>query len=249
MGGASQGAIAPGKLDFADIFTRTWEILKLDWGTCLAVVVIVMALNFGVNLVSGLVPLLGIFIALLFGIWINIGQALFFLKKARGQSVEIGEVFQGGPYFGKILVLTLLILLIMFGILAVCSLPTIVGARISKGEVVILTVILIIAGAITAIALIWYAMLVLSQSNYLILDRNVGVIDSLKMSKDLMEGNKLALFLIGLVSGVLGALLMLMTCGLGMLVVAPYLTMMQAVIYLTITNQPTAEQMQAGPTA
>jgi len=245
MGGASQGAIAPGKLDFADIFTRTWEILKLDWGTCLAVVVIVMALNFGVNLVSGFVPLLGIFIALLFGIWINIGQALFFLKKARGQSVEIGEVFQGGPYFGKILVLTLLILLIMFGILVVCLLPAGVGSLLS-GEA---AVILAIVGAIVAIALIWYVMLVLSQSNYLILDRNVGVIDSLKMSKDLMEGNKLALFLIGLVSGVLGALLMLMTCGLGMLVVAPYLTMMQAVIYLTITNQPTAEQMQAGPMA
>jgi uncharacterized membrane protein len=110
-------------------------------------------------------------------------------------------------------------------------------------------VILAIVGAITAIALIWYVMLVLSQSNYLILDRNVGIIDSLKMSKDLMEGNKLALFLIGLVSGVLGALLMLMTCGLGMLVVAPYLTMMQAVIYLTITNQPMADQMQAGPIA
>ena len=242
----SHGAIVPGTLDLGDVLGRTWTLYKADFGMCLAAALIVLVLNIGANMVSNFVPIAGPIACLLFQIWIEIGLALFFLKKARGQHVEIVEVFAGWPYFGKVLLATLLIVAIVFGIVLVCVAPlALVGVAISKDMAVVLGV----AGGLVAAVLICYVSLMLSQFRYLILDRNMGVIESLKTSKDLMEGNKLTLFLIGLVAGVAAVLLSILTCGIGYLIVLPYLAMMNAVIYLTITSQLTAEQMHRGPTA
>lgn len=239
----ARGAISPGTLDLGDILSRTWTLFKADWGICVGVALIVMALNYGVSMVSQFIPIVGLIVAILFQIWIQIGQALFFLKKARGREVAIGEIFNGGPFFGNILLASLLVGLMVFGIALVLVAPlALVGMAISKDAAVILAVV----GAVAAVGAIWYVSLMLSQFYYLILDRNVGVIDSLKMSNDLMEGNKLTLFLINLVVGALGVLAVILTCGLGLLIVTPYVAMMQAVIYLTIIGQPTAEQRQRG---
>ena len=177
---------------------------------------------------------------MLFSVWINIGLALFFLKKARGQSVELGELFNGWPYFVKILLGSILVGLIVFGILLVCVLPLLlVGLTVSSTAAVRSCD----CGDGRGRWVDLYVTLMFSQFHYLILDRNLDVIDSLKTSQDLMDGNKLTLFLIGLVTGVLGFLVTLFTCFLGTFVVMPFLAMMHAVIYLTITNQPTAEQV------
>ena len=81
-----------------------------------------------------------------------------------------------------------------------------------------------------------------SQFYYLVLDRRVPVLDSFRQSKELMNGNKLTLFLIWL--AMMGIFLVAMIpCGLGILVAGPYFSLMFAVIYLTITGQPTAEQV------
>lgn len=241
-----QGAIVPGTLDLGDIFSRTWTLFQADWGVCVGVALIVWLLSFGVNTVSRFVPVIGMIIALLFQTWLNIGQALFFLKKARGQGVEISEIFQGGPYFGKILLASILVGLMVFGIVLVCMLPLILVAAARANEI---TTISAIVGGCVAVGFIWYVMLRFGLFYYLILDRNVGVIESLRMSTDLMEGNKMTLFLIGLVGGALSMLAVLLTCGLGAFVVMPYFAMMHAVVYLTIIGQPTAEMMQRGPIA
>ncbi len=236
---------ASGKLDFGNIFTRAWTLFKMDWGTCLAAAVIVWALNFGVSMVAGFVPFVGFIVSLLFGVWIEVGLAMFFLKKARGQAVEINEVFKGGPYFGKVLAVSILVGLGVLAIFVVCLLPAGIAAFVSEEVAIALAVI----GLIVAVVLIWYVMLVVSQFKYLIIDRNTGIVESLQLSRSLMEGNKLTLFLIQLVSGVIAVMATLMTCGLGGLIVATYFAMMEAAIYLTITNQPTAEQIQPGLTA
>ena len=242
MIGAAQGPIAPGTLDFSDIFSRTWTLFTMDWGMCLAAAVIVWALNFAVNMVAGFVPIVGAIVSLLFGVWIQIGLAMFFLKKARGQTVEIGEVFKGGPYFGTTLVAMLLLGAIILAVFLVCLRPAGIAAFASEDAGIGLAVL----GAIVAMTLTWYVTLVVSQFRYLIIDRNAGIVESLQISRAMMEGNKLTLFLIQLVSGMITAVAVIVTCGLGILVVAPYLAMMQAVIYLTITNQPMAERMQPG---
>jgi hypothetical protein len=239
-----QGAIKPTMLAIGDVFSHTWTIFKPNWGICLAVVVIVWLISSGVGTISIFIPILGLLIAMLFQTWINIGQALFFLKKARGHDAEIGEIFTGWPYFWKILGSTILVGLIMIGILAVCVLPPLlVGLAISETA----TVILAVAGGVVGVALVIFLSLMLSQFYYLILDRNVGVMESLKMSKELMEGNKLTMLGIGVLSFLLMCVAMI-PCFLGLLVAIPFFALMYPVIYLTVTGQPTADQMHVGPT-
>ncbi len=233
------GEITPSTLELDAVFSRTWEIFKPNWGGCLAVVVIVWIINIAVSLVAGFIPILGQLISSLFSIWIGIGMALYFLKTARGQHAEIGEIFSGGPYFLKILLAAILIGLIVLGITLVCAGPLfVIGLLISQDAAFTLGVV----GLVVAVIAVVYLMLVISQYYYLILDRNADVIDSLKLSRQLMEGNKLTLLAIGLLCSLI-MLVAMIPCGLGLLAAIPYFTLMWPVIYLTVTGQPTADRI------
>ena len=241
--GQPAGDITPSTLDLGEVFGRTWTIFKPNLGNCLGVVVLVWLMGFGVGMVSGFIPIVGPLISMVFQIWIGIGMALYFLKTARGQKVEIGELFAGGPYFLKILLAAILLMLIMFGIFVACALPSLTALLISKEAAQILSIV----GAVVAFPVIIYVLLVISQYYYLILDRDVDVIESFTMSKDLMEGNKLTLFVIGLLC-VLILFVAMIPFGLGLLVAVPFFALMYPVIYLTITGQPMADPTQGQPT-
>ena len=228
----SAGEITPTRIDLEDIFSRTWRIYKEQWGACLAAFVVVFAINmvlrgpiifmqmaFDGN--DGALVLLNLanIVVILVVVWINLGQMLYFLKIARGQPAELSDLFTGGPYYLRVLGAG-----ILFGLIVVCG-----------------YVLLIIPGIILG--------LMLSQFAYVILDRNVGVMDSLSISKDLMVGNKLTLFLISLVGSVISFVIILLTCGVGILAVAPFMTLLAPVIYLGVSGQPTADQIAYGPPA
>jgi phage FluMu protein Com len=227
-----QGATTPTLLDMGDMFSRTWSIFKQQWGMCLVALLVVLAISFAVNFIVGLsagaigaiarspglhffANVVGNLATSLFGVWLGIGQAKYFLKIARGQPAEIADLFSGGPHFINILLASLLFGLIVGVGLLLCVVP---GVILS---------------------------LMFSQYYYLVLDRNVPVLESLGQSKELTNGNKLTLFLIWLVSGLVGMLLILVTCGLGLLVVAPYCALLHPVVYLAITGQRTADQLQS----
>jgi len=228
--GQSPGAIAPTTLDLGDIFSRTWSIFKEQWVMCVVAILVVWVISFAVNFIVGFgagivgavaksqaihifLSLIGNLATSLFAVWLGIGQAKYFLKVARGQTAEIGDLFSGGPLFVNILLGSLLVGVIVFvGLLA-----------------------LVVPGVVLA--------LMFSQFYYLILDRNVPVLESLSQSRELTNGNKLTLVLIWLVAMGL-TLLACIPCFLGLIVVVPYLTLMVPVIYLAITGQPTADQVK-----
>jgi phage FluMu protein Com len=231
--GEYQPPVSKGTLDFNDIFSRTWTIFKQQWGMCVGVFVLFAVIRFVFNIVVGqgsqfvgvaardkavliAVTLLANIVTIVFAAWLQVGLTKCFLKMAKGKTVEIGELFTGATHLLPILAAS-----ILFGIIVLLGF-----------------VALIVPGIILS--------LMFSQYYYLIIDRNASIIDSLKMSMDLTDGNKLMLFAIGLVAGIVGTLVTLLTCCLGGLVVGPYLTLMNAVIYYTLIGQPTAEQRQYG---
>lgn len=81
--------------------------------------------------------------------------------------------------------------------------------------------------------------LMFSQYYYLILDRDVDVLESLSLSRDLMVGNKLTLFAIGVISALL-VLAGLLACCVGVFAVLPFVALLAPVTYLAVTGQPTA---------
>jgi len=231
---AQPGVFSPTRIQMEDIYGRTWTIFKQQWGACLLALIVVWAISFVVNIVVGfglgfagamsrdqtvaaICSVVSNIITTAFGIWLGIGQALYFLKIARGQPAELGEIFSGGPYFLRVLGASILFGLAYFAGVLLCVVPGVIFA------------------------------LMFSQFYYLILDRNVGVMESLNISRDIMNGNKMTLFLIGLIGVVAGLALVVVTCGLGLLAVGPFFSLLAAVTYLAITGQPTADQMMYRP--
>ena len=224
----ASGAIAPTIIDFGDVFGRTWTIFKQHWPICMGVFVLAQVVSQGFGFVVGAVAgVIGVasrdpvvmdvaswtaqIASWLFSTWIGIGQAIFFLKTARGQPAGIGDIFNGGPYF---------ITTVAAGILF----------ALASGVGYLLCVI---PGVIIA--------LMFSQYFYLIIDRNVGIIESLSLSAQITRGNKATIFAVLLVATLVGVLVILFTCLIGTLAVGPYWALLMAVVYLAITGQPTAD--------
>jgi uncharacterized membrane protein len=73
----------------------------------------------------------------------------------------------------------------------------------------------------------------------LIVDRNLGPIDALTESWKLTEGNRVNIFIFGLIAFGL-AIAGMCACGLGLLLVAPVGWIAYLYIYLRLTGQPVA---------
>jgi uncharacterized membrane protein len=241
-------AIQPTQVDVGDVLGRTWTIFKEQWGMCLALVFVAWAINMGVSFVAGMIPILGPLVSGVFSIWIGIGVALGVLKIARGQEAMVGDLFTGWPYFWPILGASLLVGLMVLGVFAIFFGPTLAGVLVALqdadeglqiGTAVVLGLLCAIPATVVS--------LMFSQYYYLILDRQEGVMDSLSLSKQIMAGNKMTLFLVNLVVAVVGIPLVLLTCGLGLLAVAPFVALIRPVFYLMVTGQSTADQILRPP--
>ena len=200
-------------------------------GICIGAAIVAWLINVGVQMgveiaiyigtnvfrdspVEVLLTIIGAVVNVSVGTWIGAGQAHLFLRVARGERPEFSELFSGARWFWKILGAS-----ILFGLI------TLVGY-----------VLCIVPGVIAA--------LMFSKYYMLIIDRDVGVMDSLDTSRTLTTGNKLTLFLIGLVLLAL-AILAVIPCFLGFIVLVPYTALLFAVVYLAMTGQPTAADRTA----
>ncbi len=89
--------------------------------------------------------------------------------------------------------------------------------------------------------LIWLVPIVIlglmfSQSQYLVVDRDVGIVDALKLSIKITRGNKWSLFLLGLFGSVLVFAGLLAFC-IGLLFVIPLLYLLGATAYLAMSGE------------
>jgi uncharacterized membrane protein len=142
------------------------------------------------------------------------GIAKFSLKVAKGEPYAFGDVFGGGAYF-----------------LSVLAAQFITGLAVGLG-----LVLLIVPGVILGIGL--------SMSVPLVVDRNLGPIEALGESWKLTEGNRVSIFIFGLIGlglWIAGAC----ACGVGILFVAPLLCVAWFYVYLRLTGQPVAQVARA----
>jgi uncharacterized membrane protein len=165
------------------------------------------------GLLGSLVSATGSLVGLVVGSYLAGGIASFALKVARGQPVAFGDVFAGGPYFGR-----------MF-----------VAAFCGAIAVIIGSILCLVPGIIVGLGI--------SQYSYLVVDQGLGGIDALKKSWEITNGHKLNLFLFGLLAFLVviaGYIACLIGALLGSL---PILTIAAAYIYLRIKGeQPRLQQ-------
>ena len=135
---------------------------------------------------------------------LGLGLAIFHLKIAREQDVEIGNIFDGFKMFGKALGTYILMMV----------------------AIIIGMMLLIVPGIILALGL--------SQTFFIMADDpEIGIVDALKDSWELMDGHKFDYFI--LVLRFIGwAILCIFTLGIGFFFLSPYMQVTFAKFYNSI---------------
>jgi hypothetical protein len=250
-------------VELGDLFSRTWTVFKDQYGMCLALYLATFGLSFAANIavqiVQGVVqvashdPSIVVAVTIVvmlaqfvFGIWIGLGQVRGMISIARGQPTSIGVLFSGGPYLGPSILASIVLGLVVAGILLVAA--AIAGAVALLGwqagnERMGVT---ILGALVLAVVPLNVVILMFSQFQFLIVDRNADAMGSLGLSRQITNGNKLTLFVSYLLIGLL-AIAGLLTCGIGLLFgVGPFAALLLAMFYLAMSGQTTADQLRQG---
>ena len=160
-------------------------------------------------------------------IWITAGCQIFALRLIRGARATLEDIFRGGPYLVRAVGASLFV----FSLHGIAYLILVVPGIMLDGSVVSIIGNLAFQAITTVINLFVFL------SIYMIVDRDLGVIESIRNSVVFMRGNKLMVFLIQLAVFILGSVGTIFTCSAGLLFVVPYVILLNAVIYLQATGQ------------
>ena len=87
------------------------------------------------------------------------------------------------------------------------------------------------------------------QAPFIILEEGKGVIEAMKESKKLMEGNKLRMLGFIIILSVTTSILSLVTFGLGVIIIAPASVCIVAHIYKQLTQGPAAKVVETAKQA
>jgi hypothetical protein len=210
------------QIELGDLLGRSWEIFKQCWGRSLAGTWASMAL---VGTVIGLscLPLLvrgnddphladfALFGGAALAVWwLHLGLCSFTLKLARGEPTTWADLFDVGDVFASSLVMCLVGLSAVALGFACCFVPGIL------------------------------LLLMFSQAPFVLLDRRTGPIEALGISAQIMAGNKVTLFLTGLLLWAIAGTASVVTLGLSGIVANPFWFLTMAVAYVMMSGGNTA---------
>jgi len=243
--------VRPTRIDFGEVFSQTWKVFTQRWAMCLGVALVCFVINFIVGQIGGTALqllamagagglLVGIVIyvaALIFQAWISAGEKMFFINTARGRTADFANVFAGGPYLLRIIAGGVLIGLGMCVIAGICFLPAGVLALAREQDAAAAASLVGMIVAVIGVTIVWF---IYFPYSYLIIDQNMGIIESLSEARRVTAGNRLTAFAIMLIAGIACGLLILCTCGVGLLAALPYMPLLMAVMYVMMIGQPTA---------
>ncbi len=155
----------------------------------------------------------------------------------RRQPASFDIVFSGGPYL-----LSVILAAIIFGlIIVVTCMPVALIAGIVfwvQGDATVGVAVAVLAGCLALVALLYlYARLF--PFFYLIIDRNAGALDSIRLSWQITEkraGTIIVLYFLQLAIYIAGILALCV----GLIFAIPLMTMIQVVTYLALTGKAKA---------
>lgn len=247
--------INPSPLDVGEVMRRSWVIFKDNAGMLIVGMLIVQAITFAMNMATNavIIPLgiampnnQGVQIAAqivmfvlmqLVTCWIQLGQFRFLLRVARGGEPVIADLFTGSKGYLANLAASILFMLGFAGLAAVSLAPGLVVGLITGNQNIGIGVAMV--GALIGGVFWVYFMLTYSQFMFAIADRSVGAMESFRISAAITSGNRMSLFLLGLLAS-LAMMVGFLACCVGMLASIPYGWMCFVVAYLMMSGQPTA---------
>lgn len=193
---------------YSELRARARESLQGSWGKSILALIVYIIVAGLIGLLN-FIPVIGYIVQLLTSGAFTLGLIIFFVGIARKEGPEISEIFSGFSHFIK-----------AFCVYFFMTLFT-----------VLWSLLLIIPGIIA-----YYRY---SQAYYILQDNpEIGALEAIRQSKELMKGRKLNLFVLHL-TFIGWALLALLTFGIGFLWLYPYFFVTQAHFYDEITGRTT----------
>jgi hypothetical protein len=189
----------------------------------------------GFVLLITLGPLLAIVIyaaLLYFMLGLFAGHMKFVVDVCRGKKPEIGAMFSKFGTAPRLIGVMLLLAVITTPVAFLAMLPAALVGDETIGPP------LLFVGWLCAMGWNLFIQLTFGLAPFLIVDQNLGVIDSLKTSASITSGNRLALFVIGLYCSFL-AFVGTLLCGFGILFTIPLAITTVATAYLMMSGQNT----------
>lgn len=228
------GERVPTKIEAGEVLGHAWEIYKKQLGLLIGAVVVIYGItivtsfagSFAQQLVMATfvgpagrggnpfvmafgvigLTLLATAFNLAVGAYLQSGFHVLLLRVARGENAEIADMFSATRFFWRFFWGTLLFQ-IMIGI----------------------GFVLLIIPGIILVLMFW-------PIYYVIVDRDTGVIESLRLAQELTSGNYMAVFVLFLASLGIG-LLGILGCGVGLLFAIPLVELLFAVAYCGMNGQ------------
>ena len=209
------------------ITAQAAQILSGRWGLPIGVCLLLWLLS---TAIGAIIPYIGSLVNLILGGPFTLGSVIFFLTFVRGGQAELGMMFHGFKRFGTALGAYLLVAIFVWLWMLLAMLPGIIVGIIlgvvigeASGSRSPAVMIAVVFGAIPGVIVGTIKQLSYAQTLYLIADRwDLGALQAITASKELMVGHKGNLFFLGLrYSG--WALLCILTLGIGFLWLGPYM--------------------------
>lgn len=252
-----RGSIGEVPFDLGCILGATLSLYKERLGACLVVCWTAMVLQWGSQFLMHrirealaprggapfddfLVPFTLFFAFYVFNGWVSVGQYLALLEVARRRSGAFDQLFRGWRFL-----LTSLLAGVLFvaaiGLAVVVILLAIPLTLAFVGWNGLATMAILVIATSVAIAISTHVAVRLYLFQYMIVDQNAGVVDSLILSWEATRGRVGTLLLIFLCASLL-CLAGLLACFVGILFTAPIAYLMLTVTYLSLTEQPLGEE-------
>ncbi|MCH1441510.1 MAG: DUF975 family protein [Rubripirellula sp.] len=233
------GEITVQQIDIGWTLKATWELFKVHFGILIGIFMImvaagfltsmgllilrfaVLAINGELNQPDALTPIMIGFSVFenitsqLVNLWFTIASIRIMLQIARNQPADLALLLQSAPFMIRSFLATLL-----FGIIFFVGL-----------------ILFIVPGI--------YFMLTYWNYTYFIVDRNCGVLEAFRLAKTHASGNRLSIFVTGLIFIGLGILGVLALC-LGWIATTPFCMLLLVITYLTMTGQPFVQPRVVG---
>ncbi|MFM7319800.1 MAG: hypothetical protein ACKO5E_22865 [bacterium] len=217
-----------------DVLNRSWQILRSQLGLTIGATILYFVLGNLLAFFSGVVDDQSLKLILSLAntiatIFFQIGFFTFMLNLASGRDAKLADLFSGGPLIIPIFLASLLFGLVIMGALIPAFL---IGAILGPIGILVALIYGLIAYVMIFTRLIQYY--------FLLIDREVGIVESLTLSSKLMKGKEIQFMSMSLMLLLIN-LCGLFALGLGLIITVPLSFVCLAVYYLGITGQPVAD--------
>ena len=208
--------------------------LNGNWKLPIIITLIYLLISILISFVEGIVysgTLVGVLtiISFMIGVWSTVGIPKFYLEFIKdNRKVQLTDALVSLQILGKSLLYNIIIGIITFIIL-------IIAIGITVFSIDNTGILFFIRFIISMSIYVGFIILAIgwSQAPYIIVENNIGVIESMKISMKMMKGYKLKYFTLGL-SFIGWAILSILTLGIGFLWLIPYINLTFANFYKDI---------------